>query len=105
MQLDNRTQVLEHTVRLLFTTYVLLEQPLAEDVMYPAPAVLDLIQEVHLEQIVHIAYLTQPVLKELFLEVDATDHLLQVVPAHILEALLEHLVRTSVAIPAQMGEH
>ena len=85
--------------------YVLLEQLLAEDVMYPAPAALDLIQVVQLELPVHIVFQTQLVLKELFLEVDATDHLLQVVPARILEVLLEHLVRTLVAIPALKAAH
>jgi hypothetical protein len=62
-----------------------------------AQAALDLILVAQQVLLVHIAFQTQHVLKELFLEVDATDHLLQVVPAHILEALLEHPVHILVA--------
>jgi hypothetical protein len=105
LQLGKATQVLEHTAPLLYTMYALLEQLLAEDVMYPAPAALDLILEVHQVLTVHIVFQTQLVLKELFLEVDATDHLLQAVPARILEVLLEHRVRTLVAIPALKAAH
>jgi hypothetical protein len=54
MQLGKATQVLEHTAPLPFTMYVLLEQLLAEDVMYPAAAVLGPIQEALQEQIVRI---------------------------------------------------
>jgi hypothetical protein len=54
---------------------------------------------------VHMKYLTLDVLKELFPEVDATDHLLQAALDLIQVAQPEHLVHTLVGTPAQVEEH
>jgi hypothetical protein len=56
--LGKPTQVLEHIAHLLSTTYVLLEQPLVEDAMYQAAAVLDHIQVALQEQLVRILQAT-----------------------------------------------
>ena len=56
-------------------------------------------------QHVHMKYLTLDVLKELFPEVDATDHLLQAALDLIQVAQPEHLVHTLVGTPAQVEEH
>jgi hypothetical protein len=58
LQLDNLTQVLEHTVRLLFMMYVLLERPLAEDAMYQAAVVLAHTQEAQQDLPVHTLQVT-----------------------------------------------